>query len=137
MLAHQPLNWQEEIGLNLVGSPKICKELSDLFVFYRRGGEGGVGGGRGGIDFYSLHMCLGLSLSGFEMFTLTRFRKADVTYILDSFYCTLIKVENQIFLIYKEIQSGAVAKSYMRKGYLINEKVRKYFPIHEEAVSYI
>jgi hypothetical protein len=26
------------------------------------------------------------------------------------------KKENQIFLIYKEIQSGAVAKSYMRKG---------------------
>jgi hypothetical protein len=25
------------------------------------------------------------------------------------------KKENQIFLIYKEIQSGAVAKSYMRK----------------------
>jgi hypothetical protein len=29
------------------------------------------------------------------------------------------KKENQIFLIYKEIQSGAVAKSYMRKGFLI------------------
>ncbi len=26
------------------------------------------------------------------------------------------KKENQIFLIYKEIQSGAVAKSYMRIG---------------------
>ena len=26
------------------------------------------------------------------------------------------KKENQIFLIYKEIQSVAVAKSYMRKG---------------------
>jgi hypothetical protein len=29
------------------------------------------------------------------------------------------KRENQIFLIYKEIQSGAVAKSFMRKGFLI------------------
>jgi hypothetical protein len=29
------------------------------------------------------------------------------------------KKENQIFLIYKEIQSGAVAKSYMRKGFPI------------------
>jgi hypothetical protein len=29
------------------------------------------------------------------------------------------KKENQIFLIYKKIQSGAVAKSYMRKGFLI------------------
>jgi hypothetical protein len=39
------------------------------------------------------------------------------------------KKENQIFLIYKEIQSGAVAKSYMRKGFLIYEEMRKYFPI--------
>ncbi len=44
---------------------------------------------------------------------------------------------NKIFLTYKEIQSGAVAKSYMRKGFLIYEKVRKYFPINEEAVSHI
>jgi hypothetical protein len=29
------------------------------------------------------------------------------------------KKENKIFLKYKEIQSGAVAKSYMRKGFLI------------------
>jgi hypothetical protein len=33
-------------------------------------------------------------------------------------YCT-DKKENPIFLIYKEFQSGAVAKSYMRKGFLI------------------
>ncbi len=45
------------------------------------------------------------------------------------------KKENQIFLIYKEIQSGAVAKSYMRNGFLIYEEMRKYFPIYEEAVS--
>jgi hypothetical protein len=47
------------------------------------------------------------------------------------------KKENQIFLIYKEIQSAAVAKSYMRKGFLIFEEMRKYFPIYEEAVSHI
>jgi hypothetical protein len=29
------------------------------------------------------------------------------------------KKENKIFLIYKEIQMGAVTKSYMRKGFLI------------------
>jgi hypothetical protein len=29
------------------------------------------------------------------------------------------KKENKIFLIYKEIQSGALAKSYIRKGFLI------------------
>jgi hypothetical protein len=39
----------------------------------------------------------------------------------------------KIFLKYKKIQSGAVAKSYMRKGFLIYEEMRKYFPIYEEA----
>jgi hypothetical protein len=33
--------------------------------------------------------------------------------------------KNQILLIYKEIQSGAVAKSNMRKGFLIYEEMRK------------
>jgi hypothetical protein len=47
------------------------------------------------------------------------------------------KKENQFFLIYKEIQSGEVAKSYMRKGFLIYEEMRKNFPIYEEAVSHI
>jgi hypothetical protein len=47
------------------------------------------------------------------------------------------KKENQIFLIYKEIQSGAVAKSYMRKGFLMYEEMCKYFPMYEEAVSHI
>jgi hypothetical protein len=43
-------------------------------------------------------------------------------------HCTDEK-ENQIFLIYREIQSGAVAKSYIRKGFLIYEDMRKYFHI--------
>jgi hypothetical protein len=30
--------------------------------------------------------------------------------------------ENEIFLIYKEIQMGSGAKSYMRKGFLIYEE---------------
>ncbi len=54
--------------------------------------------------------------------------------------CTVCtdKKENQIFIIYKKIQSGAVAKSYMRrKGFLICEEMRKYFPIYEKAVSHI
>jgi hypothetical protein len=42
-----------------------------------------------------------------------------------------------MFHIYKEIQSGAVAKSYKRKGFLIYEEMRQYFPIYEEAVSHI
>jgi hypothetical protein len=47
------------------------------------------------------------------------------------------KKENNIFLIYREIQSGAVAKSYIRKGFLIYEKMQKYFSIYKEAVSHI
>ncbi len=47
------------------------------------------------------------------------------------------KLENLIFLMYKEIQNGAVAKSYMRKGFLLYKEMRKYFPIYEEAVSHI
>jgi hypothetical protein len=47
------------------------------------------------------------------------------------------KKENQIFLIFKKIQNGAVAKSYMRKGFLTYEEMRKYLPIYEEAVSHI
>jgi hypothetical protein len=34
-----------------------------------------------------------------------------------------------MFLIYKEIQKGAVAKSYMKKGFLIYEEMRKYLVI--------
>jgi hypothetical protein len=45
------------------------------------------------------------------------------------------KRENKIFLIYKEIQMGAVAKSYMSKGFLIYEEMRKYLVI-DEAVSH-
>ncbi len=47
------------------------------------------------------------------------------------------KKENLIFLIYKDIQMGSGAKSYMRKFFLIYEKMRKFFPIYEEAVSHI
>jgi hypothetical protein len=39
------------------------------------------------------------------------------------------KKEKKIFLIYREIQSGAVANSYVRKCFLIYEEMRKYFPI--------
>jgi hypothetical protein len=47
------------------------------------------------------------------------------------------KKEKKIFLINREIPSGAVAKSFMRKGFLIYEEMRKNFPIYEEAVSHI
>jgi hypothetical protein len=55
------------------------------------------------------------------------------------------KIENRILLIYKEIQSGAVAKSYMRKGltassimakYLrISSYIRKPFLIYDGAIA--
>jgi hypothetical protein len=48
------------------------------------------------------------------------------------------KKENKIFLKYKEIQSGVVAKTYMRKGFLIYEEMRKYFAILKRlSVSYL
>ncbi len=47
------------------------------------------------------------------------------------------KKEKNIFLRYSEIQSGAVAKSYIRNGFLIYEEMQKYFPVYEEAVSHI
>jgi hypothetical protein len=50
----------------------------------------------------------------------------------------LIKKENKIFLMYKEIQKGTVAKSYMMKGFLIYEEIRKYLVMYEEeAFSHI
>jgi len=36
------------------------------------------------------------------------------------------KKENKIFLIYREIQIGSGAKSYMRKSFLIYEEMHKY-----------
>ncbi len=53
------------------------------------------------------------------------------------FWAYTDKKENKIVLIYKEILSGAVATSCMRKSFLIYEEMRKYFPIYEEAVSHI
>jgi hypothetical protein len=55
-----------------------------------------------------------------------------VVYVITEMYgctlcCTLIK-RNKIFLIYKEIQSGAVGKSYIKKGFLIYKEMLKYFP---------
>ncbi len=40
------------------------------------------------------------------------------------------KKENQIFLIYKEIQSGAVAKSYMTNGLLKYREIFAHFLIY-------
>ncbi len=40
------------------------------------------------------------------------------------------KKENQIFLIYKEIPNGEVAKWYMTKGLLINGEIFAHFLIY-------
>jgi hypothetical protein len=45
-------------------------------------------------------------------------------FILSRYQCCfkaifLYNLENKIFLTYKEVQMGLVAKSYMRKGFLI------------------
>jgi hypothetical protein len=61
---------------------------------------------------------------------------------LIDYYCT-DKKENQTFLIYKEIQSGAVAKSYMTNGLLIyigkylriSSNIRKPFLIYDFATA--
>ncbi len=47
------------------------------------------------------------------------------------------KKENKIFLTYKEIQSGAVAKSYMTNGLLIYGEIFAHFLIYEEALPHI
>jgi hypothetical protein len=50
-------------------------------------------------------------------------------------WCT-DKKENRVFLIYKKIQMGAVAKSYMKKGFQIYEEMQKYLVIYDKAVSH-
>jgi hypothetical protein len=47
------------------------------------------------------------------------------------------KKGRKVFLIYKEIQSGSGAKSYMRKGFLKYGEMHKYLVIYGEAVSHI
>ncbi len=48
--------------------------------------------------------------------------------------CASTYTENEIFLIWKEIQMGSVAKSFLRASYY--EEMRKYLTIYEEAVCH-
>jgi hypothetical protein len=50
---------------------------------------------------------------------------------------TLIRKKTKCFLIYKEIQMGWGAKSYMKKGFLICDEMCKFSPIYEQAVSHL
>jgi hypothetical protein len=45
-------------------------------------------------------------------------------------FCHTDKKENLIFLIYREIQSGAVAKLYMTNGLLISGEIFSHFLIY-------
>jgi hypothetical protein len=45
--------------------------------------------------------------------------------------------KTKIFLIYREVKIGSVAKSYMRKGFLKYEEMLKYLTIYEETASHI
>jgi hypothetical protein len=60
-----------------------------------------------------------------------------------------MRTDKKKFLIYKEIQNGAVAKSYIEEGLpntflyvkklpnTVYEEMRKYFTIYKEAVSHM
>jgi hypothetical protein len=51
----------------------------------------------------------------------------DLSHCLSACIAALIKKKTKFSLfIYKEIQMGSVAKSYMRKGFLIYEEMHKY-----------
>ncbi len=67
-----------------------------------------------------------------EYFSFTRFRcilQSDTNH--SNIWSHTDKKENEMFLIhvYKEFHMGSVSKSYMRKGFLIYEKMRKYLSI--------
>jgi hypothetical protein len=47
------------------------------------------------------------------------------------------KKESKLFLIYKEIQNGAVAKSYVNNGLIIYGKIFAHFLINFEALPHI
>jgi hypothetical protein len=51
--------------------------------------------------------------------------------------CIKSTLKKKKIKFYKKIQSEAVAKSYTRKGFLMYEEMRKYFPICGEAVNHI
>jgi hypothetical protein len=51
--------------------------------------------------------------------------------MLDCWKSSTDKKEKKIFIKYNEIHMGAVAKSFIRKGFLIYDEMRKYFPIYE------
>jgi hypothetical protein len=51
-------------------------------------------------------------------------------FICDSLQSPDVHYTDKKILKYKEIQNGAIAKSYMRKGFLIYEERSKYLTIY-------
>ncbi len=50
---------------------------------------------------------------------------------------TLLKEKIKFSSYIRKFRNGAVAKSYMREGFLIYDEIRKYLTINEEATTYI
>jgi hypothetical protein len=73
-------------------------------------------------------------ITRFSLTANTLQRKSDLCAHRKETACT-DKKDKEIFIIYNEIQVRSVAKSYMRKGFLIYEEMRKYLTIFVEAVS--
>ena len=80
---------------------------------------------------------LGKNMSSFPSIKPKRNEERNREVIFSSFcfridwgMSTLIKKKIQIFLIYKEIQMGSVAKSYMTNGLLIYVRIFAHFLIY-------
>jgi hypothetical protein len=56
--------------------------------------------------------------------------------LINIYVIRTVKKEKNIFLIYKEIQKGSGAKSYMMKGFLTYEEMRKYSVILPLVIYY-
>jgi hypothetical protein len=50
---------------------------------------------------------------------------------------TLLKKKIKFSSFIRKFRNGAVAKSYMREGFLMYEEIRKYLTIYKEAVRNI
>jgi hypothetical protein len=64
-------------------------------------------------------------------------KNVDTMHCINPGQRTLIKKENQNFLIYKEIQNGAVAKSYITNGLLIWRNISQFPHILGSLSSYM
>ncbi len=62
---------------------------------------------------------------------------ARLFYFENAFTTTQIKKKTKFSSYIRKFRMELVAKSYMRKGFLIYEDMRKYLTIYEEAVSHI